>query len=75
MSMTINEGLPVWVVDAARAAESGETPFLWTLCWAPANSYFMWAAGPGHHPGGLFWRPVWAVTVSAVPVAWDCGSI
>lgn len=73
--MAVNEGLSVWVVDAASTAKSGETPFLWTVCWAPANSYFMWAAGPGHHPGRLFCSSVGAVTVSAVPVAWNCSSI
>lgn len=70
LSMAVSEGLSVWVV-----AKRCETPFLWTVCWAPANSYFMWAAGPRHHPGRLFCSSVGAVTVGAAPVAWNCSSI
>lgn len=73
--MAINVGLSVWVTDAACTAKSSEASFLGTVCWAPANSNFVWAAGPRHNPGGLVCSSAGAVTISTVPVAWNCRSI
>lgn len=73
--MGVYKRLPVGVVDAASTAKCGETPFLRTVCWAPANCYFVWAAGPRHNPGGLISSSGGTETVSAVPVAWNRRSI
>lgn len=75
MRVAVDKGLSVRVADTAGAAKSGETAFLWTVCWTPANSYFVRAAGPRHNPRGLVCSSAGAVTVSAVPVAWNYGSI
>lgn len=73
--MAVDKRFSVGVVDAAGTAKCGETPFLRTVCWAPDNSHFVWAAGPRHNPGGLISSSGGAETVGAVPVAWNCSSI
>lgn len=70
----VDEGLPVGVVDGARAAKGSETSFLRTVCDAFADKQFVWAAGPRHDPGGLICRPGGAVSVD-VPVARHCRSV
>lgn len=75
LRMAIDKGFSVWMIDAPSTAKCGETSFLWTICGAPAKSYFMWAARPRHYPRGLIGSSGGAVTISTIPVAWNCSSI
>lgn len=75
LGVALHKGLSVGMIDAASTAKCGETSFLWTVCGPSASSYFVWAARPRHNPRGQIGNPGGAVTVSAIPVAWNCSSI